>query len=74
MLDVIIRKGAVGLKMLTSGAQSLLFRWDAFLGLDQSLDVVNGFVCLEVRGNDFACLCFDEDLHLLVATTTHTII
>jgi hypothetical protein len=63
LLDVVIRKGAAILKLLTSKDQTLLVRGDALLVLDLRLHVVNSVGRLNLKGNGLASQGLHEDLH-----------
>ena len=62
-LNVVIGEGSAVLELLSSEDESLLIRWDAFLVLDLSLDVLNGVGWLDVQGDCFSCKGLDENLH-----------
>jgi len=55
LLDVVIRKGAAILELLSSKDETLLIRGDSFLVLDLRLDVVNGVRGLNIEGDGLAC-------------------
>jgi len=56
LLDVVVRKGASVLKLLTSEDETLLIRGDSFLILDLGLNVVDGVRGLNIEGDGFACM------------------
>ncbi|ELU43530.1 hypothetical protein AG1IA_02424 [Rhizoctonia solani AG-1 IA] len=68
LLNVIVRERAAILELLASKDQALLVRWDPFLVLDFSLDVVNGIRRLDLQSDGLSRQSLDEDLH----TTTET--
>ena len=49
-MDVVVRKGAAILKLLTGEDETLLIGWDTFLVLDLSLHVVNSVRWLNLEG------------------------
>jgi len=63
LLDVVVRKGSAILKLLSSEDESLLVRWDAFLVLDLSFDVLDGISWLNIKGDGLASKSLNEDLH-----------
>ena len=63
LLDVVIRKRAAVLELLTRKNQTLLVWRDALLVLDLSLDVVDGVRGLDLEGNGLASEGLDKDLH-----------
>merc|ERR1712066_1008385 len=63
LLDVVVRKGAAILKLLTSEDESLLIWGDTFLILDLSLDVLNGVCGLNIKSDGLTSQSLDEDLH-----------
>jgi uncharacterized protein (AIM24 family) len=68
LLDVVVGKSSAILQLLTSENKTLLVRWDAFLVLNLSLDVLNGVRGLYFKCDGLAGQGLDEDLH----TTTET--
>ena len=62
LLDVVIRKGASILKLLSSENETLLIRWDTFLVLDLGLDVVDSVRWLDIKGNGLSSKGLDENL------------
>ena len=62
-LDVVIGEGSAVFELLSSEDESLLIRWDSFLVLDLSLDVLNGVCWFNIEGDGFACEGLDENLH-----------
>jgi len=63
LLDVVVRKGASVLELLSSEDESLLIGWDALLVLDLGLDVLDGVAWLDLKGDGLTSQCLDEDLH-----------
>merc|ERR1712157_453942 len=63
LLDVVIRKSAAVLELLSSKDESLLIGRDALLVLDLSLDVVDGVGRLDLESDGLASESLDEDLH-----------
>ena len=63
LLDVVVRKSAAVLKLLSSEDQSLLIGRDALLVLDLGLHVLDGVGLLDVEGDGLASEGLDEDLH-----------
>ena len=68
LLDVVIRKSAAVLELLTSEDEALLIGRDALLVLDLSLDVVDGVGGLDLEGDGLASKGLDEDLHTTAET------
>ena len=66
LLDVVVRKYTVILKLIAREGQPLLARRNSFLVLDLGLDIVDSIRCLDVQGNGLAGESFHEDLHVLV--------
>jgi len=64
LLDVVVRKGATILKLLSSEDQSLLVGGDSFLVLDLGLDIVNRIGRLHLEGDGLARKGFDEAISL----------
>jgi hypothetical protein len=54
LLNVVIRKGAAVLELLSGEDETLLIRWDALLVLDLTLDVVDGVAGLNLEGDSLA--------------------
>lgn len=54
LLDIVIRKGATVLELLSSEDQALLIRWDSFLILDLGFNVVDGITGLNLKGDCLA--------------------
>merc|ERR1711915_1062338 len=63
LLDVVVRKSAAVLELLSSEDKSLLIGRDTFLVLDLSLDVLNGVRWLNLKGDGLSSESLDEDLH-----------
>ncbi|WVZ09608.1 hypothetical protein V8G54_014138 [Vigna mungo] len=64
LLDVVIRKSATILELLTRKDKSLLVRWDTLLVLNLGFHVINGVGGFNLKGDGFAGQSFDEYLHL----------
>ena len=62
LLNVVVRKSAAVLKLLSGENQSLLIRRDSFLVLDLSLDVVDGVRWLNIEGDGLTSEGLDENL------------
>jgi hypothetical protein len=62
LLDVVVRKGAAVLELLSGENQTLLVGRDAFLVLDLRLDVVNRVRRLHVERDGLSGEGFDENL------------
>ena len=65
LLDVVVRKSATVLELLSSKDEALLVSRDAFFVVDLSLDVLNAVAGLDVQGNGAASECADKNLHCL---------
>ena len=63
LLDVVVRKGAAILKLLSGEDQALLVGRDAFLVLNLGLDVLDRVGRLDIEGNGLASEGLHEDLH-----------
>merc|ERR1712056_21480 len=63
LLNVIVRQGAAIFQLLAREDEPLLIRWDAFLVLDLSLDVVDSVTCFHVECNCLPSERLYEDLH-----------
>jgi len=63
LLDVVIRKGAAILQLLSGKDEALLIWRDALLVLDLGLDVVNCVGGLDIQSDCLACQGLDKDLH-----------
>ena len=63
LLDVVIRKGAAILKLLSGEDQALLVRRNTLLVLDLRLDIVDGVGRLYLESDGLAGESLDEDLH-----------
>lgn len=68
LLDIVIRKSAAVLQLLTSEDQTLLVWRDTLLVLDLRLDVVDGVGRLDFEGDGLAGQSLDEDLHATTET------
>merc|ERR1712121_210038 len=68
LLDVVVRKSASILKLLSGKDQPLLIWGNAFLVLDLSLDIFNGVRWLNLKGDGLASQGLDKNLH----TTSQT--
>jgi len=68
LLDVVIRKGATVLELLSGEDQTLLVGWDTLLVLDLGLDVVNGIRGFDLESDGLSSEGLDENLH----STTET--
>ena len=68
LLDVVVRKSAAILELLSCKDQPLLVRWDPLLVLDLRLHVVDGIRTLHLQSNGLSREGLNEDLH----TTTET--
>jgi hypothetical protein len=64
LLDVVVRKSAAILELLSGEDQTLLVRGNALLVLDLGLDIVNGIGALDLESDGLAREGLDEDLHL----------
>ena len=62
LLDIVIRKSAAILELLSSKDKTLLIRGDSFLVLDLGLYIVDGVRRLNIECNGLACHC-TEHLH-----------
>jgi len=63
LLDVIVRKGAPVLELLSGEDQTLLVRGNSLLVLDLGLDIVDRIGGLDLKGDGLARKGLDEDLH-----------
>ena len=68
LLDVVVRKSAAVLELLTSEDEALLIRGDALLVLNLGLHVVDGVRGLDLKGNGLTSEGLDEDLHATTET------
>ena len=68
LLDVVIRKGAAILELLTGEDKTLLVGRDALLVLNLGLDVVNGVGWLDLEGDSLASESLHKDLHATAET------
>ena len=66
LLDVVVRKGAAILKLLSGEDETLLVRGDSLFVLDLLLDVVNGVAGLDIKGDGLSREGLNEDLHILL--------
>jgi len=63
LLDVVVGESSSILKLLSSEDESLLIRRDTFLVLDLSLDILDGVVGLNIKGDSLTREGLDENLH-----------
>ena len=70
LLDVVVAKRAVILQLLASPNQTLHIRRDGRLHEDESLDVVDVRVLVDVEGDGLAVQSLDEDLHTSLKTSS----
>jgi len=63
LLDVIVRKSPAIFELLASENEALLVRWNAFLVLDLTLDIIDRVTRLDLKSDGFSSESFDEDLH-----------
>jgi len=63
MINVVICKSAIVLKLLSCEDESLLIRRDAFLVLNLGLNVLDSIRWLNIKSDCFALKCFNENLH-----------
>ena len=68
LLDVVIRKGAAVLELLTGEDKTLLVGRNALLVLNLGLDVVNGVGWLDLEGDGLASESLHKDLHATAET------
>ena len=68
LLDVVIRKSASILELLTGKDQTLLVRRDSFLVLNLGLDIINGIRSLDIKSNGLSSQSLDKDLHTSAKT------
>ena len=68
LLDVVVRKSAAVLELLTSEDEALLIRGDALLVLNLGLHVVDGVRGLDLKGNGLTSEGLNEDLHTTAET------
>jgi hypothetical protein len=64
LLDVVVRKSATVLKLLTSKDQTLLIRRDALLILNLLLDLVDGVSRLDLKSDRLTGESLNENLHV----------
>jgi hypothetical protein len=62
LLDIVVRKSAAVLELLSGENQSLLIRRDSFLVLDLGLDVVDGVRWLDIERDGLTSKGLDENL------------
>jgi len=62
-LDVVVGEGSAIFELLSSEDESLLIGRDAFLVLDLSLDILDGVIGLDIKGDSLAREGLDENLH-----------
>ena len=62
LLDVVVRKGAAILKLLSSEDKTLLIWRDSFLVLDLGLNIVDGVGWLDVKGDGLSSQGFYKNL------------
>jgi hypothetical protein len=63
LLDVVVRKSAAILELLSSKDQTLLVGRDPFLVLDLGLDILDGIGGLDLKSDGLSGKGFDKDLH-----------
>jgi len=63
LLNIIIRKGATVLELLSGEDQALLIRGDSFLVLDLRFNVIDGIRGLNLEGDGLSGESLHEDLH-----------
>ena len=68
LLDVVIRKSAAVLELLTSEDKSLLIRGDTLLVLDLLLHILNGVRGLHIKSDGFARERLHKNLHIVQLT------
>merc|ERR1712124_228286 len=68
LLDVIIRKCAAVLELLSCKDQTLLIRWDALFVLDLGLDVVNSVTGFDIKSDRLTSKRLYKDLHTSTKT------
>ena len=68
LLDVVIRKSATILKLLSGENEALLIRWDALLVLNLRLDIVDRVARFDFQRYGLTSKSLDENLH----STTET--
>ena len=62
-LDIVVAESSSIFKLLSSENKSLLVRWDTFLVLDLSFNVLDGVSWLNIKGDSLTSEGLDEDLH-----------
>jgi len=68
LLDVVIRKGAAVLELLSCKDETLLIWRDSLLVLDLGLDIVDSVGWFDVQGDGLSSQGLDEDLHTSAET------
>jgi hypothetical protein len=68
LLDVVITQSAAIFELLSGEDKTLLIRWDSFLVLDLSLDVVDSIGWFDIKGDGLTGESLDEDLHASTKT------
>jgi len=63
LLNVVVRKSAAILKLLSGEDKSLLVWRDTFLVLDLGFDILDGVRSLDLKSDGLAGESLDEDLH-----------
>jgi hypothetical protein len=69
LLDVVVTQSTAILELLSSKDETLLIRWDTFLVLDLSFDVVDGIGRFDIEGNGLTSESFHENLFILIMKT-----
>lgn len=64
VLDVVVQQGVASSSCLPVNNQPLLVRWDDFLILDLSLDILHGVTGFNLKSDDLACQDLHKDLHV----------
>merc|ERR1719228_2772315 len=62
-LDVVITQGSSVFQLFACKNKTLLIRWDSFLILNLSFDIVNRITGLNLKGDGLASQGLDKDLH-----------
>jgi len=68
LLDVVVRKSATVLELLSSEDQALLVGRNALLVLDLGLDVIDGVRWLDLESDSLASEGLHENLHTTAET------
>lgn len=63
LLDIVIRKSTAIFQLLACEDKTLLIRWDAFLILDLSFDVLDSVRDLDLESNSLSSESLNENLH-----------